>query len=182
MAECSRDIQPKYLTLDNLFYGRLFRIPQYQRNYSWQKKQRDDLFSDIWDAWNDGENKTHFMANVVGLQREKRTIVTKEHQVVEIVDGQQRITTLIVLLKSISKALNKAEPTQEKIRKELDSLLIKNDEATLLLLQTNHDSSNYFADYLRTGEHPGSKGAETLADKELLSCIEEWREVCFRLT
>jgi len=34
------------------------------------------------------------MATIVGLRREKRTIMTKEHQVVEVVDGQQRITSI----------------------------------------------------------------------------------------
>ena len=50
---------------------------------------------------------------------------------------------------------------------------MKGDEATLLLLQTNHDSSNYFANYLRSGTHPTSEEARTLADHELLCCIED---------
>ena len=40
-------IEPKYKTLTGLFVDRVFRIPDYQRFYSWEKKQRDDLFSDI---------------------------------------------------------------------------------------------------------------------------------------
>ena len=171
--ELTLDIQPKYLSLDDLFYGRLFRIPQYQRNYSWQKKQREDLFDDILFTWNNGKTKPHFMSTVVGLQREKRTIATKEHQVIEIVDGQQRITTLIILLKAISNVLDQSELVQDKIRVELEHLLVKDDEATLLLLQTNHDSSHYFVNYLKTGLHPKSETASTLADKELLSCMED---------
>ena len=175
-TEITSDIQPRYVSLDDLFYGRLFRVPQYQRNYSWQTKQREDLFKDILSAWNNGKTKSHFMSTVVGLQREKRTIATKEHQVVEIVDGQQRITTLIILLKAISRELDQSEQSQEKIRAELETLLVKGDEATLLLLQTNHDSSNYFVNYLRNGEHPKSEAASTLADKELLSCMEDCEE------
>ena len=170
------DIQPKYLSLDDLFYGRLFRVPQYQRNYSWQKKQREDLFKDVLSTWNSGKTKPHFMSTVVGLQREKRTIATKEHQVVEIVDGQQRITTLIILLKAISNELNQSELTQQKIKMELENLLVKDDAATLLLLQTNHDSSHYFVNFLKTGVYPKSETASTLADKELLSCMEECKE------
>ena len=170
------DIQPKYLSLDDLFYGRLFRVPQYQRNYSWQKKQREDLFKDVLSTWNSGKTKPHFMSTVVGLQREKRTIATKEHQVVEIVDGQQRITTLIILLKAISNELNQSELNQQKIKMELENLLVKDDAATLLLLQTNHDSSHYFVNFLKTGVYPKSETASTLADKELLSCMEECKE------
>ena len=87
------DIQPQHVTLDELLYGRLFRILQYQRTYSWHRKQRQDLFDDIQRTWAAGKERSHFMATVVGLRREKRTIMTKEHQVTEVVDGQQRITT-----------------------------------------------------------------------------------------
>lgn len=167
------DIQPQLVTLDQLLYGRLFRIPQYQRTYSWQKKQRQDLFEDIRRTWAVGNERPHFMATIVGLRREKRTIMTRDHLVVEVVDGQQRITTLILLLKAIAKAIDRSDPVGERIGKELDNTLVKDDEATLLLLQTNHDISHYFADYLRTGDHPPSESARTLADRELLSAMQD---------
>ena len=166
------DIQPQHVTLDQLLYGRLFRIPQYQRTYSWHRKQRQDLFDDILRTWVAGKERSHFMATVVGLRREKRTIMTKEHQVTEVVDGQQRITTLVLLLKAIAKVLDRSEPGGQRIGQELDETLVKPDRASLLLLQTNHDSSHYFADYLRTGNHPSSESAESLADRELLLAIE----------
>jgi len=165
------DIQPQHVTLDQLLYGRLFRIPQYQRTYSWHKKQRQDLFEDIRRAAE--KERSHFMATIVGLRRERRTIMTKEHQVVEIVDGQQRITTLILLLKTIAKAIDRSEPSGKKIGQELDETLVKPDKTSLLLLQTNHDISHYFADYLRTGNHLPPESANTLADRELLSAIED---------
>ena len=37
------NIDPQHITLAELIQGRLFRIPQYQRAYSWQSKQRRDL-------------------------------------------------------------------------------------------------------------------------------------------
>jgi len=167
------DIQPQHVTLDQLLYGRLFRIPQYQRTYSWHKKQRQDLFGDIWRTWAVGKERSHFMATVVGLRREKRTIMTREHQVIEVVDGQQRITTLVLLLKAIAKILDRSEPTGKRIGEELDETLVKPDKTSLLLLQTNHDISHYFADYLRTGNYPPSDSAVTLADRELLSTVED---------
>ena len=123
------------------------------------------------------------MATVVGLRREKRTIMTKEHQVIELVDGQQRITTLILLLKAIAKNLDPSESEAERIRQDLEETLVKPDKASLLHLQTNHDTSDYFAVYLRKGIYPPSGAAKTLADRELLRAIEaceefviEWRE------
>ena len=167
------EIQPRYVSLDGLFNGKLFRIPPYQRNYSWTKRQRDDLFNDIKRIMGAGDGKIHFMATVVGLEREKTLISTKEYQVIDVVDGQQRLTTLVLFLKAVSKALGQFKDNGIVIAKELEQLLVKPDKVSSLLLQTNHDSSSYFQNYLRTGEHPGSSVAETLADKELLRAIEE---------
>jgi hypothetical protein len=113
------------------------------------------------------------MATVVGLRREKRMIGTDEHQVVEIVDGQQRVTTLILLLKAIAKMVDREDLEGSRVGRELDETLVKPDKASLLLLQTNHDLSNHFANYLRTGSHPPSESAITQADRELLLAMEE---------
>jgi hypothetical protein len=40
-------IEPRYGVLQSLFADRVFRIPHYQRFYSWLKRQRDDLFNDL---------------------------------------------------------------------------------------------------------------------------------------
>jgi uncharacterized protein with ParB-like and HNH nuclease domain len=91
------DIQPKYLTFAELVSKRLFRIPEYQRAYSWKSKHRQDLFDDISKLKSKLAGSTHFMATVVGLQRERKTIHTDEYTRLDIVVGQQRLTTLILL-------------------------------------------------------------------------------------
>ena len=166
------DIQPQHITLAQLFQGRLFRIPQYQRSYSWHRKQRQDLFSDIQQIYDYGQGRSHFMATVVGLRRRAETIGTTEYQFIDIVDGQQRITTLILLLKAIVVAIDHSDTTDARICDELNDSFIKDDRATLLL-RTNHDSGDYFANYLKHGMHPPSKDADTIADYELLAAMEE---------
>ena len=130
--------------------GRLFRIPDYQRAYSWQKRQRADLFADIIEVQRSGRD--HFMATVVGLAKDTRLIDADEFGVVELVDGQQRITTLVILIKAIEKALDVDDATEAKVRDDLRRLLVKGDDHNLVLLQTNHDSSDVFASYVRDGE------------------------------
>ena len=99
------DITPQFISLGGLFTGRLFRIPQYQRSYSWERKHRTDLFEDIETSL--ANEKEHFMATIVGLRQKKTaTIALQNHNFVDIVDGQQRITTLIILYRAISKALS----------------------------------------------------------------------------
>lgn len=167
------DIQPQHVTLTDLFQRRLFRIPQYQRSYSWHQKQREDLFADIKQIYDHDNDRSHFMATIVGLRRNVIRIGTTDHKIVDIVDGQQRITTLVLLLKAIAVKCDQSETTEPGLYDELANLLIKDDNATLLLLQTNHDSSDYFANYLIRGKHPPSDDAKTIADNELLSAIEE---------
>lgn len=166
-------IQPHYLTLGELLARRLFRIPHYQRAYSWERKQRDDMFDDIGDLKGNPDDHFHFMATVVGLRRRTETIATDRYHVIEVVDGQQRLTTLILLLKAIEKNLDCSVPAEERLGRELQDLLIKEDELSLVLLQTNHDRSDYFVNFIRTGEYRPVEEAQTLADRELLSAIHE---------
>ena len=93
-------LNPIHVTVFKLLEGRLFRIPGYQRSYSWGRHQRTDLFRDIEEAQRSGRD--HFMATVVGLVRETIGIGAEEFRVVELVDGQQRITTLVILLTLLS--------------------------------------------------------------------------------
>lgn len=165
-------IQPKFLTLTDLLNNRLFRIPQYQRSYSWATKHRRDMFKDIQSLSKQPERR-HFMATVVGLNRGDRTIVTDEYSVVEIVDGQQRLTTLIILLKAIQLALDPNRMDHTKLAGEIQELLVKQDEHSLILLQMNHDPNRYFAKYLRKGTTVSPDEAKTLADRALLTGIRE---------
>ncbi|MBI1928929.1 DUF262 domain-containing protein [Candidatus Poribacteria bacterium] len=166
------DIQPRYLTLADLLAKRLFRIPRYQRAYSWQRKQRNDMFDDI-SSIRRKQDSFHFMATVVGLRRETKTIVTDQYSVVEVVDGQQRLTTIVLLLKAIEKKLARSLPEEDRLARELKELLVKQDNVSLILLQTNHDRSHYFVNYLRLGACSPVREARTLADYELLSAIHQ---------
>ena len=60
--------------------------------------------------------------------------------------------------------------------RELADLLVKPHTDALLLLQTNQDTSAYFAHYLRTGQHPDVDAAKTLSDRELLRAMRQCEE------
>jgi len=150
------NIQPKFIKFADLLEKRLFRIPHYQRAYSWRRAERQDMFKDIRKL-GDRQGNSHFMATVVGLRRNTVPIVTDEYDVIEIVDGQQRLTTLVILLKVIAQELESSLTdddkttltTEARLERELQELLVKQDELSLILLQTNHDRSQYFANFLR---------------------------------
>jgi hypothetical protein len=163
-------LNPIHVTVANLLEGRLFRIPGYQRAYSWGRNQRSDLFKDIDEAHRSGRD--HFMATVVGLARNTVSIVADEFRIVELVDGQQRVTTLVILLKAVEKALSADDVAAAKAKIGLADLLVKGDEHSLVLLQTNHDSSNVFTDYIRKGEI-GDDLVVTKADGNVVEAIHD---------
>lgn len=166
-------IQPQYLPLSKLLDGRLFRIPEYQRAYSWTTRQREDLFEDLLKTHGKGRDESHFMAAIVCLRQGTQELGTDEFQKMDVVDGQQRITTLIVLLKQLCLSLDPDDRTQRKLQDEIQDLLVKPDSEELLLLQTNHDSSHYFSDFLRNGRRVASSAAKTTSDREILTAIED---------
>ncbi|RHX83565.1 DUF262 domain-containing protein [Leptospira stimsonii] len=167
-------LQPLYLQFLKLCQGRLFRIPEYQRPYSWEKKQRVDLFQDILAVLNKNDiNYQHFMATLVALNtKEKITIGQHEYEIVEIVDGQQRITTLIILLKEISDYILENDFDNYKIAEELKNLLIKRDNSAILL-QTNHDSNRVFSRYLKEGYSETNFQPLTTGEENLKNAIIE---------
>ena len=173
MAE---EIQPKHLSLIDLLNKRLFTIPDYQRSYSWSSRQRKDLFDDIEEVWaEEDEDSIHFMATVVCLRIDDRVKLgrTDVATLLDIVDGQQRLTTLIILLNAIRYALDETDDDQKRSAVELQELLVKPVGDNLLLLQTNQDTSRFFSNYMRHGAAPDPSTAKTLADRDLLTAIQE---------
>jgi hypothetical protein len=167
-------IRPDNLTLDKLLQGRLFRIPDYQRAYSWESKQREDLFGDIRKlAQHTKSERRHFMSTVVCLQTSEREEVgADEFGVFHVVDGQQRLTTLIIILKSLAKKLASGNDAEIKESGKLNELLVK-ENGRLILLQTNHDSKLLFRNYLEKGIIPEEENVETLADRNMIRAFKE---------
>lgn len=84
---------------DLLIGDRTFEIPVYQRNYSWEEKQCDDLWNDIYYL---KPGKKHYFGTILIKKVER----TKDHglktfEVFELIDGQQRISTILILLREI---------------------------------------------------------------------------------
>lgn len=76
------------------------RIPIYQREYSWQKEQWKELLEDIVEIGAD-ENRSNYFVGSIVYKREDGVIGSVSN--IEIIDGQQRITTLTLLLCALLK-------------------------------------------------------------------------------
>ena len=85
--------------IQDFFNRKFFEIPKYQRGFAWNKVNIRDLFNDIREA--EEVNSSHYIGTVV-LSK------TKENdRLFYVVDGQQRITTITMIINSIIKKLSK---------------------------------------------------------------------------
>lgn len=82
---------PVELKVSSLFQNQQYLIPLYQRNYAWEEGQTTQLVRDIWDFRN--ENQNYYIGTLVVYPR-----VGNENTIYETIDGQQRLTTLHILL------------------------------------------------------------------------------------
>ena len=122
-------------TLEGLFKNTYFLVPDYQRGYSWEKDQLVDLMEDIEKIINSSHK--HYTGTVV------LTPSRVLNDTFEIVDGQQRLTSLVILLKTII-------DLDPKKYAELFSLYIQRGEVGNLrtVLQLNEETKNFFEDYI----------------------------------
>ncbi|MCY2967874.1 MAG: DUF262 domain-containing protein [Planctomycetota bacterium] len=84
-----------------------FVIPIYQRTYSWTEKECQQLWEDIVRTGRDDKLVAHFVGSIVYVEKGLSTITTQEPLLV--IDGQQRLTTLTLLLAALAKALEQQE-------------------------------------------------------------------------
>lgn len=78
-------------TVADVFNGKCFSIPKYQRDYAWEKKNLDDLWEDLLEAKNaSNDSMGHFLGTIVVAK-------DQNSDVYHIIDGQQRSTTIFML-------------------------------------------------------------------------------------
>ena len=94
-------------SLQDLFHNQIFKVPDYQRGYAWEEQQVGEFLDDL--ELLDSE-RFHYTGTVVLFERpDARHLKDNEgnsYVETEIVDGQQRLTTIVLLLNEMSKALN----------------------------------------------------------------------------
>ncbi|MBT3209403.1 MAG: DUF262 domain-containing protein [Bacteroidetes bacterium] len=124
--------------------GKKYKIPEFQRDFSWKEENWEDLWQDLKDIYEDKETQHYMGAIVLQNTKEKKTFV--------VVDGQQRITTLSLYILAIVKNLKNlvlkdtdVENNKERIKKILDIYIGEKSISDLyykskLTLNENNDS------------------------------------------
>ncbi|WQU79190.1 DUF262 domain-containing HNH endonuclease family protein [Helicobacter pylori] len=101
------------LNLDGVIEKGVFEIPSYQRGYAWQIRQLKDFWNDLEHVSKLG-NKFHYMHSLTlrGLENEL------ESSAFEIIDGQQRLATSLILLGLLAKTTKHKDPKYDSMNLE----------------------------------------------------------------
>ena len=95
------------LPLASIFTGhRVFDIPFYQRSYVWKKEQWERFLEDM--EFVSIESKDYFLGSAILKQQNLNMGVTADHRTV--IDGQQRLTTMMLFLKALCDLAEKNAP------------------------------------------------------------------------
>lgn len=116
---------------------RQYTIPVYQRNYTWEKKQCRQLYDDVI-ACIEG-NRKHYLGSLVYAERESDDN-GETFTFCQIIDGQQRLTTVILLLKAIYDSIQ--DPKNRVKLRIYDSLYNENCDESYKLKLKSVDNDN----------------------------------------
>ncbi len=158
--------------------GLTYTVPRFQRDYSWTRDEWDDLWQDIQGTLAPGGEPAHYMGYLV--------LQTQDNKTFEVIDGQQRLTTLSLLVLAVLKMLQAftesgvdADKNSRRLEQLRNSYIGYLDPITLIprsKLSLNRNNDAYYKDYivpllklpqrnLRASEHSLRKAFEWLFDE-----------------
>jgi hypothetical protein len=162
------------LSIEEVFAGRLLEVPDYQRGYAWGEEQLRDFIEDLELL---GDGKEHYTGTLVLHPRRDRgsrmDSQGSSYISADIVDGQQRLTTIVLLLDAIRRELasqQMLESLADGIRSNYLSVRDISGQP-LLRLKLNGDTNNYWQDEVLSDEPLGA--AATIASHRRLSQAHE---------
>lgn len=166
------------LTLSEIFASgaRQLRVPDYQRGYSWEEEQRSDLIDDIKQIVT--QKHRHFTGTVVAS-------TNHESSVFDLVDGQQRITSLVILMSCLLRVARDRGLTMLGSDELLDieSIYIRSGIETgntRYQLQLGDVRDPLFHEVLIEGE-PKNQTIKNKADQNIVDAAAQFSECLFEL-
>ena len=130
--------------LDFLRKSPQFVIPIYQRTYSWTEKECRQLWDDIIRSGSNEDISAHFMGSVVYVEKGLYSVSSQSPLLV--IDGQQRLTTVSLIIAALAEAIGDEEPIEGFSARKLRNYYLLNPEEEgerhfkLILSQTDKPS------------------------------------------
>lgn len=154
--------------------GLTYRIPRFQRDYSWTNDEWEDLWMDLLGTLKEDGESAHYMGYLVLQSADDKTF--------DVIDGQQRLTTIsiivLAILKNIQRLINAgndAEPNTRRMDQIRQTYVGYLDPVTLVArpkLTLNRNNNTYFQTYLVPLGHLPQRGFR--ASEHSLRKAFEW--------
>jgi hypothetical protein len=160
-------------SIRQVFADRIFYVPDYQRGYAWEEKHCQDLLDDL-ELLRTG-NGEHYTGTVVvrPLTDDGRCPFLdskmQQYKSFDIIDGQQRLTTIVILLKVLKNEMEVFPATQHIAQSIQETFLFVNDpsQQPFSKLKLGADSRAYFNEHI-LGLPSGSVGPLIRSHQRLL--------------
>lgn len=141
--------KPENKNISDIFsFTGIYTIPNYQRQYSWNDENLEELWDDLYNSYVDGIDKCYFLGSIV--------IVDRGNGEQELVDGQQRITTLMIMLNVLMRDFpeinNNSSSVLNADNSLISSLIFFNQKINRLRLQQDPDYDTYFKNIITSSE------------------------------
>lgn len=156
--------------------GLTYSVPRFQRDYSWAEDEWEDLWTDILGTIQEGGEPAHYMGYLVLQSQNEKSF--------DVIDGQQRLTTLTLIvlaaLKNLKKLIderNNAASNQQRMDQLRQTYIGYLDPVTLVSrtkLTLNRNNNDYFQTYLVPLGHLPQRGFR--ASEHSLRKAFEWFE------
>ena len=144
-----------------------FVIPIYQRTYSWTNKQCQQLWDDVLRAGSSDTIAVHFIGSIVYVEQGLSQVT---HQApLLVIDGQQRLTSLSLLIEALARALGDTEPVDGFSAAKLRHYYLSNPLESgdryfkLLLSQTDNASLKAIIKHVEQPQEPSLRVAQNFA-------------------
>lgn len=176
LMEHTPRFQAEYLSLDALFAASLYRVPDYQRGYAWDDTQLLDLWRDVQVVRSDTREPPvpHFtgMITVRRLRDETDPVDGTRLVTREVIDGQQRLTTIVLWMAILANRLRETgDPDDLLLADELTDRFVAR-RGALQRLSSSVDRLGYLAALL--GSTPGTAPEPRTASNRRLAHAHRW--------
>jgi hypothetical protein len=127
-------------TIGNILTEQIcYEIPPYQRPYSWKKENVQQLLEDVWEAY-EANDKEYFIGSLITIEKER-------NQRYDVVDGQQRLTTLNLIFSRLRDHITDQAAKAELGKRILPHNVLTGEAETPRLLLRKKDQS-FFRRYV----------------------------------
>lgn len=151
--------------------GFCYTIPKYQREYTWGQYQWKDLYDDICE-----NDNGYFIGSIICIDNSSDAFQTKE---LEVVDGQQRLTTLCLLLAAIYNRLKQHkdeldEDDEDELPALRKSIICKGASNGLILCPQiqNHNQADFHAAMADNGLIKNAKKEKNWGNRKIAKCYK----------